>query len=1005
MVSKVDPSDVKIFASRGPGKSVNVEAKRNGQTIAAKTFAFNNAERRHAFAKKFGVPDELVMDAMKEAMQPEATTTAAEPNQPAPFSVTLRGLSQSKNHGEVLSRATPLAALQAALAITDYKAAEPVIEWVGTTLLAALDIDFHHQEISERPTPAHLQAMALLVRPGAALYWYTHGRGLRLVFTAAQGLTAAELAACATVSIRSHVPGATIEILSRTRHPSYPRPDYPPAGQVIVGVPTADIGALATYLGREADAGAVEEWLADHCLVKGRRYDHGHCPIDPQAPSHGEPVVVFDDGIHCHKCQANRIALGSKKPGWFSWSALVCGAVSSRLKTAVRHFCHWEHAQHIVAEEIGLTGERARLCYQALLTATHKPNDPRIVEAMARGSGLVRMDGYWATADLGRAHLRDGLSERLAKLPAVATLGWDKDHRSIITGADPERLGTFRGVDDLSGFGYPRVEPVRGMKIFHHWHHNKDPHVVRAVVLPDFLQPEKMRPFRPRYIAKSERMPPADVEAVVNTSFPGINMNYLRLLVAARGCSEGRIGQPPLIAVDGPSGSGKSMTVAVAAALIGDNHVDVPLGGDLEHFHQGLYEASTNAGLVTSDEIVKLATSRRASALTSLNALLTFTRGSMIRKLYVGPVVARQMPVIVITDISFPHDLLCDEQLGRRFVHVHLEHKVDWQHTVMSLVAMVNGQIIAWAPLLDNPLPVEQIWPDGFGQPLPVRSFAGPDFPTPLAQAVESGRPFCAHNANDFDARIWRAKGLPAPSAWIDTLPDARAAGFPGKLDEISGRLLGRGKDKRGAALVKKLCHPDQEGRFLPLTTRRIATIMHYNIADVLLLAGVFGSIKGSSEPDVVAIDGVINERGVYFDADLARSLIALEKHAAVAAAAEVEKLTGGALTSGDLRRNAKLSKWLAAKGVQLPDLQRTTISRRLASGSLEPVVAKVLQARLVVTRITTAKLERGLAVVGHDSRLRDTLVYHGAQTGRWAGRTLQPHNLPRPHKDLQDLQ
>jgi DNA polymerase len=43
------------------------------------------------------------------------------------------------------------------------------------------------------------------------------------------------------------------------------------------------------------------------------------------------------------------------------------------------------------------------------------------------------------------------------------------------------------------------------------------------------------------------------------------------------------------------------------------------------------------------------------------------------------------------------------------------------------------------------------------------------------------------------------------------------------------------------------------------------------------------------------------------------------------------------------------------------------------------------------------------LACVGPDGRIRGALQYHGAHTGRWTGRLLQPQNLPRPTIKITD--
>jgi DNA polymerase len=1246
---------------------VNVQAVRNGAVLKVITAHPGHAEKIHQFAEKVGIDYDTVKRAIDNLLVPEPSNPPAGPNAPvaAPpsYQVVLRGQTQPRAQGRLVTGATLLDALQGALGVLDYPQAEPVIEWDDTTTLAALDVDFHDSPLEQRPSPRRLEALATLVRPGPALWWVTHGRGLRLVYKALAGLTAAELAACAGLSVRSLEPSATFEVLSHTRHPLYPRGDRPAAGPVQLGAPTADLGELARWLGRDADDHLVQEWLAGRGLQPGRRYDHSCCPADPGVESHGEPVFVGDEGIFCHKCGANGLTLGGHKAGFFPWPALVGGGHSTKLRSAARHFCHWEHAQHILADDVGLVGEQARLCYSALLKAAHGADDPRVAEAMRRGAGLVRMDGYWATSDLSRPHARDGLAERLGVLPAVKDLvppsGQDKGPRAV---TNVERLAILRGVDDLAPYGYPCVEPVRGLQISGHWRDNTDPTVVRAVVLPSYLRPERMTPFRPRYIPKNKRMGRAEAEAVLGASFPGIDHQYLRLLVAARGCAEGQVGQPPRVAVDGPSGAGKDATVAVAAALIGDGHQDVAWVPNVQEFHLALYRAGLSNGLVTSSEVIKLVKAKRGDLLAGLSALLTFQRGLSVRDLYVGWMRVRQVPAVVVTDTSFPRELHCDEQVGRRFVYVHLERKVDWQRSarlgietwrtqrqehahaanaivsalideffagetalvfediarelgfpllnhggdmgldpqadllalfeaccnpaaveapssrwkgrgwrlvkreskdplsvawqavcdnlgdgftasrrvkeadwakvlgvpevvecdlspnggstlavrfrcgdprspslkvneeirrpnpptelppptsppdaplggppagppapppsappppapvavtpykdraggamppvdgpvfldletrsachlkaeggrryadhpttrILTAAALLDDRAVVWTPTLERPLPADALWPDGFGPAWPVETHAGPDLPGPLADAVAAGRPLCAHNALGFDAHVWREAGLPEPPAWLDTLPEARAAGLPGGLDALGRRLFGRGKDPGHKELLRKYCRPNRRGEFRPLDREAATRIARYNLADVLLLSRLYKVVRGHAEPEVLALDGVINGRGIAFDTDLAGSLMRLGALEAQAVGEEVERLTNDAIKAGDLNNVKRLRGWLKDQGLDLPDLKKVTVKQALqARDRLKPEVTHVLEARLAVARVTAGKLQRAVAARDDDGRVRDLLVYHKAHTGRWAGRDVQPHNLPRPHDDLRDL-
>jgi DNA polymerase len=342
---------------------------------------------------------------------------------------------------------------------------------------------------------------------------------------------------------------------------------------------------------------------------------------------------------------------------------------------------------------------------------------------------------------------------------------------------------------------------------------------------------------------------------------------------------------------------------------------------------------------------------------------------------------------------------VCDIELGGR------RYAADPTTRIVSVVAMLDKQVVVWTPQVSTPLETESLWPPAITPVLPITVFAGPDCPEPLRAAAVAGRPFCAHNASGFDTRVWRAMGLPEPRAWIDTLPMARAAGLPGKLDALGLRLFGVGKDEAGKKALKKIRELDKDGRLPTITTEQLAKVVRYNIQDVALLVGVHTVVTGCGEPDVIQVDAAINERGIAFDRKLAAQLIELEAAAVEPLCLAMETATGGAIRRKDLNRLQFLRRWLAGKGVVLDNLQRETVQGLLAAKpGASPEVRAVLQARLANSRITTSKLETALSVCGSDGRLRDQLVYHGAHTGRWSGRGMQPHNLPRPNNALKDV-
>jgi DNA polymerase len=325
-------------------------------------------------------------------------------------------------------------------------------------------------------------------------------------------------------------------------------------------------------------------------------------------------------------------------------------------------------------------------------------------------------------------------------------------------------------------------------------------------------------------------------------------------------------------------------------------------------------------------------------------------------------------------------------------------------------VFLVEERLVVWLPRYlwpDGnvpPLAVPAMAPVGYGPVPPLELHVGDTLPPAVAAAIAADRVFVAHNLADFDFHIARRFWPRVPRRWYDTLPPARAAGYPGALDDLGQAILGVGKDPAGRTLVRKLCtypYPRvQPGLLVPL--------IRYTVADVLLLRAVYQTVAGSGEVDVLQHHLRLNARGVRFDVDLANRLVAMEAAETEAINAGVRELTGYELEN--TRSPQRVRAWLASRGVKLPSLARKVVEQFLADpeadlegvevlleGDLPRPVVQVLQARLLTSRIAGPKLARAVRCVGPDRRLRDLLTYHQAGTGRWAGRGFQVHNLPRP--------
>ena len=155
---------------------------------------------------------------------------------------------------------------------------------------------------------------------------------------------------------------------------------------------------------------------------------------------------------------------------------------------------------------------------------------------------------------------------------------------------------------------------------------------------------------------------------------------------------------------------------------------------------------------------------------------------------------------------------------------------------------------------------------------------------------------------------------------------------------------------------------------------------------------------KWNATPRMWAIwhlDQRMNDRGVAMDLKLAEEAVKATLAAKQRMADRTELLTDGAVERTTQRD--RLLAYMSDYGVTLPDLTADTVERRLEDESLPEHIKELLRVRQQASKSSSAKYQRALnQSVG--GRLRNLLVFCGAaRTGRWAGRTLQPQNLPRP--------
>lgn len=274
---------------------------------------------------------------------------------------------------------------------------------------------------------------------------------------------------------------------------------------------------------------------------------------------------------------------------------------------------------------------------------------------------------------------------------------------------------------------------------------------------------------------------------------------------------------------------------------------------------------------------------------------------------------------------------------------------------------------------------------------------------------IRKGGTVVAHNAA-FELAIWNHICVPRygwpelkPEQVHDTMAMAYAMALPGSLENASAAVgLAVEKDMAGHRLMLSMCKPKEDGTYKE-DPESLHRLYEYCKKDVEVERQLYQRLLKlpQAEHALWVLDQAINQRGLYVDIPAIKAAIQIVEKEQARLNNEMRKATGGAVAT--CTATGQLADWIRSQGVPIEGVAKADVLDALATDGLPGSVRKALTLRQEAGKSSTSKLKAMLESAASDNRIRGTMQYHGAATGRWAGRRIQIQNYPRPPKWLED--
>jgi DNA polymerase len=210
-------------------------------------------------------------------------------------------------------------------------------------------------------------------------------------------------------------------------------------------------------------------------------------------------------------------------------------------------------------------------------------------------------------------------------------------------------------------------------------------------------------------------------------------------------------------------------------------------------------------------------------------------------------------------------------------------------------------------------------------------------------------------------------------------------------------------KDQEGRRIMLKQCKPNSKGVFPVLTDKESEAFIRYGLLDTRILREVYYRCPPlpSSERWVFEWTFLRNLKGIRVDERLVQEMNRIVNTNMPQMEKAFSYYTGGSFT---IRSASKCLDWFRQYWPWIKDMRKDTVRDMLMDCEGKPEHAvNALKIKEMAGSGSIAKIAVAFNTM-HMSRIYNLLVYHKAQTKRFAGYGIQIQNMPRPTKIPDEL-